>query len=129
MAYTFSTPAAGTYEEVVENVEAALAAEGFGVLSRIDVRATLKAKLDVDLDSYLILGACNPPLANRAIAADPQIGALLPCNVVVRGVDGGFVVDFMDPNSVLGLVDVDGIDEIASEVRAKLMRVKSAVAA
>ena len=129
MAYSFSTTASGTYEEVVENVEAALAAEGFGVLSRIDVRATLKAKLDVDLDSYLILGACNPSLANRAIAADPHIGALLPCNVVVRGVDGGFVVDFMDPNSVLGLVDVDGIDEIASEVRAKLMRAKNAVTA
>ena len=88
----------------------------------------MKAKLDVDVDPYLILGACNPPLAHQAITAEPSIGALLPCNVVLRQVDGTVIVDFMDPTSVLTLVDRDGVAEIAAEVRSRLDRVRSLVA-
>ena len=126
--YVFSTTTPGPIADAKERVVAALATEGFGVLTEIDVSATMKAKLDVDVDPYLILGACNPPLAHQAITAEPSIGALLPCNVVLRQVDGTVVVDFMDPTSVLTLVDRDGVAEIAAEVRSRLDRVRSLVA-
>ena len=109
-------------------IRAALAAEGFGILSEIDVQATLKAKLDLDRDPYLILGACNPPLAAKATAAEPSIGVLLPCNVVVRADGEGFLVEFMDPESVLGLIESDEIAGIAADVRARLQRVMAALA-
>jgi uncharacterized protein (DUF302 family) len=125
--YTFGTTTTGDFEDVVARVTAALAAEGFGVLTTIDVAATMKAKLDADMAPYRILGACNPPLAQQAISAEPQIGALLPCNVVVRQVDDGVAVDFMDPGAVLTLVDKPGIETVASEVRARLHRVASAL--
>ncbi|MCP4305352.1 MAG: DUF302 domain-containing protein [bacterium] len=125
--YVFSTTTAGPIADAKERVVAALATEGFGVLTEIDVSATMKAKLDVDVDPYLILGACNPPLAHRAITAEPSIGALLPCNVVLRQSEGAVVVDFMDPASVLTLVDRDGVAEIAAEVRTRLDRVRSLV--
>ena len=126
--YTFSTTMPGPIEESRERVIAALADEGFGVLTEIDVAATMKAKLDVDIEPYRILGASNPPLAHRAITAEPSIGTLLPCNVVLRQEGDAVVVDFMDPAAVLTLVEREGVADIASEVRARLERVRKAVA-
>lgn len=127
--YTFSTSLSGEFEDVRERVVSALGKEGFGVLTEIDVAATMKAKLDKDMPAYRILGACNPPLAFEAISTDPRIGALLPCNVVVRQIEGSVAVDFMDPHSVLTLVDVPGIEELAAEVRGRLNKVKEALEA
>ena len=124
---TFSVTPSGTFEEVVERTRRELSNEGFGILTEIDVAATMKQKLDEDMDSYLILGACNPPLAHRAVTADPYIGALLPCNVVVRNTDSGVSVDFMDPQAAMDLVDNEAIHEVGHEAREKLMRVAEAL--
>jgi uncharacterized protein (DUF302 family) len=130
MSYTFETTVPGTMESVRVKVEAALAVEGFGILTEIDVAATFKAKLDVDRDPYIILGACNPSFAHKAIGADANIGALLPCNIVLRQSDGDDVeVVFMDPAAVLGLVDAPGVDATAQEVRLKLESVAAALTA
>ncbi len=125
--YTFGITTTGDFEDVVARVTAALATEGFGVLTTIDVAATLKAKLDADMAPYRILGACNPPLAHQAISAEPEIGALLPCNVVVRQTNDGVAVDFMDPGAVLTLVEKDGIETVAAEVSTRLHRVAAAI--
>ena len=126
--YGFSVKLSGDFDEVVGRVIEELKGEGFGVLTEIDVKATLKAKIDVDRLPYKILGACNPKLANQAIDAEPDIGLLLPCNVVVReDEDGSIVVGFMDPAAVLGLVGREELASLGAEVRGKLERVRDAL--
>jgi len=116
------------FDAAIEKVTADLQTEGFGVLSDIDVTAKLKEKLGEDIPPYRILGACNPALAHQAIKAVPEIGLLLPCNVLVREDDEGTVfVSFMDPQSVLSLVDDPGVEPLAAEVRTRLERVLAAV--
>lgn len=123
--YGFSISMSGSMDEVCEKVTEALKTEGFGVLTEIDVQATLKKKIDVDRKPYKILGACNPQLANQAINAEPDIGLLLPCNVVVREEDDGSItVAFMDPAAVLEMVDNAKVHEIAPQVKAKLEKVR-----
>ena len=121
-AYTFGTRLPATVAVVRPRVEAALKAEGFGVLTEIDVQATLKARLGVEREAFLILGACNPLLAHGALEADPSVGALLPCNVVLREDGGETIVEVMDPLAVLGIVDDPRIRPVAIEARARLER-------
>jgi uncharacterized protein (DUF302 family) len=122
--YCFGKTVSLGFDEALQRVTEELSKQGFGILTEIDVSATLKKKLNVDFPRYRILGACNPPLAHRALTAEPEIGALLPCNVVVREDAAGKVrVEFMDPNAVLTLVDKPGIAEIATEVRGRLEKV------
>jgi uncharacterized protein (DUF302 family) len=124
--YGFSTRlTTGSLEETEQKVADALKQEGFGILTEIDVQATFEKKLDVQTSPYKILGACNPSLAHQALQMDPDIGLLLPCNVVIREEsDGAITVAFMDPVAVLDLVKREGITELASEVRSRLMRVR-----
>ena len=122
--YVFGKTVEMPYDKAIERATEALAKEGFGVLTEIDVAATLKKKLGKEMPPYKILGACNPQFAHRALEAEPQIGALLPCNVVVRVDAGGrTMVEIMDPRAVLQLVDRPEIAAIAGEVRTRLERV------
>ena len=126
--YGFGKTVESSFDAAVEKVTQELQKEGFGILTDIDVADTLKKKLNQDMPPYRILGACNPPLAHRALEAEPSIGLLLPCNVVVRQDETGKVhVEFMDPNAVLDLVNKPEISQLASEVRQKLERVMEAL--
>lgn len=127
--YTFGTRLSGSIDNLRPRVEAALKAEGFGVLTVIDVQATLKAKLGVERPPFVILGACNPPLAHRALEADPSVGALLPCNVVLREDGPETIVEAMDPLAVLGIVQEPAIRSIAEEAKARLERAITALEA
>ena len=116
------------FSQAIDVVTEALKTEGFGILTDIDVQATMKAKLCIDGHSYRILGACNPPLAHRALSAEPDIGLLLPCNVVVReDEDNSIVVSFMDPVAVLKLTSNPEVAAVAQDVRQRLERVRSVV--
>lgn len=127
--YGIGTQVRMSYDETVAVTKAALATEGFGVLCEIDIAATLKKKLDVDFRPYVILGACNPPLAFRALEAERDIGLLLPCNVVVYAADesGQCMVTAMDPVEALQLTGNDDVRAVATEVRSRLHRVLEAV--
>jgi uncharacterized protein (DUF302 family) len=118
------------YEKAIEKVTTALKTEGFGVLTQIDVQATLKNKLNADFRPYVILGACNPPLAHRALQSEPMIGTLLPCNVTVEAAEGGSLVSIANPEMMLTLEPLSSNSEImlvASEARARLERVAASL--
>ena len=121
--YTLTATTTVPFADAVERVRAELREEGFGVLCEIDVQATLREKLGVERQAYTILGACNPPLAHRALSAEPELGTLLPCNVVVYERDGETHVSAIDAERMLSIVGNDGLEPIAAEVRAKLANV------
>jgi uncharacterized protein (DUF302 family) len=126
--YGFGTTLDSPIDEAVERTTAALKAEGFGVLTRIDVDKTLKAKIGVDVEPYVILGACNPGFAHRALQAEPELGLLLPCNVIVYKVGDKSAVSIVDPAQMLGVVDDNPeLDALASEVEISLRKVVAAL--
>jgi uncharacterized protein (DUF302 family) len=128
--YGFGTRLDIPYDQAVERTSAALKAEGFGILTEIDVQGTLKQKLDVEFRRYVILGACNPPFAHQALSVELEIGLLLPCNVIVYETeDGGSVVSAMDPMAVMGVVNNPEIQGVAEQVTAKLRRVVDSLGA
>ncbi len=122
-ALGFGLTLSTTFEEAVSRVTEALKQEGFGILTTIDVTATMKAKLNADMEPYVILGACNPPLAHRALTTDRDIGLLLPCNVIVHQVADGMRVEIVDPMMMLEMVPNPTMHEVAAEAKAKLQRV------
>lgn len=123
MSYYFSTSIQGSFDEAIQRVKASLKAEGFGILTEIDVKATLKTKLDVDFHNYKILGACNPPFAYKALQAEDKIGTMLPCNVIVQEKEEGKVeVAAVDPVASMKAIDNPELSEIARQVREKLKK-------
>jgi uncharacterized protein (DUF302 family) len=129
-AYGFSKKLDMPYEQAVAKATAALKEEGFGVLTEIDVKATLKKKLGADFRRYVILGACNPPFAYQALQAELEIGLLLPCNVIVYETeDGGSVVSALNPMAALGVVDNPAMNNVAEQVTAKIKRAVDSLAA
>jgi uncharacterized protein (DUF302 family) len=124
MEYYFSKTIAGSFDNTVQKVTEALKAEGFGILTEIDIKATLKKKLDVDFYNYKILGACNPPFAYRALLAEDKIGTMLPCNVIVQEkVAGRVEVSAVDPSASMLSIENKDLQDIASEIRARLQKV------
>lgn len=131
MGLAISTTLRSSFEDAVEMTRKVLSDQGFGVLTEIDVKATLKAKLGEDMENYLILGACNPALAHRAVNVDRRIGLLLPCNVVVRSDpddDGAVIVDAMDPQIMVQVADQPGLRAVADDAAAKLRAAIDALA-
>lgn len=126
-SYVLRVHRSESIDELRPRVIELLKAEGFGILTEIDIAATLREKLNVERDPYLILGACNPSLANRAIEADPSIGALLPCNVVLREDGDGTTIEAMDPAAVMVLVDEPTVKAVAAEAQERLRRVIEAL--
>ncbi len=129
MSIAIATALQTSFADAVARTREALAAQGFGVMTEIDMKATLKKKLDTDMENYLILGACNPPLAHRAVTVDRQIGLLLPCNVVVRtdpGDDTRVLVEAMDPQLLVQVTGEPALQDVADDVAAKL---RAAIAA
>ena len=122
-SYGFGTTLQIPYEEAIPRVKEALKAEGFGVLTEIDVRRTMREKLGAEIEPYIILGACNPPLAHRALEQEPDIGLLLPCNVVVRSEGKNSRVEVADPQAMLGIVGNQELNAIAVEAKMRLQRV------
>jgi uncharacterized protein (DUF302 family) len=128
MNYYFSKPIDLPFEEAIQHVTAELKKEGFGVLTEIDVKATLKKKLDVDFRNYRILGSCNPPFAYQALQAEPHIGLMLPCNVVVQEDENGqTIVSAIDPLASMQAVENETLGEVAEQVKAKLQKVVESV--
>ena len=124
MEYYFSKTITGSFDEAIQKVTAALKAEGFGVLTEIDIKATLKKKLDVDFYNYKILGACNPPYAYKALLAEDKIGTMLPCNVIVQEkVAGQIEVSAIDPAASMQVIENEKVAEIATEIRTRLQKV------
>ena len=127
MQYGFSKTVDMSYEQTIEKVTAELKKEGFGVLTSIDVKETLKQKINVDFKKYTILGACNPPIAHRALQEEEDIGLLLPCNVIVYEKDGKTRVSIFDPMVMTWIMENDNMKPIATEVQEKLQRVLKAI--
>ena len=123
MSYVFTTTLDVPFDEAIERVTGALGERGFGVLTTIDVKATLKKKIDVDFRPYTILGACNPGYAHQALQAEPHIGAMLPCNVIVQAVEGGVEVAAVDPVASMASVENASLGAVAAQVRALLSEV------
>jgi uncharacterized protein (DUF302 family) len=122
-SYGFGTTLPVPYEEAISRVKEALKAEGFGVLTEIDVRRTMREKLGAEMEPYIILGACNPPLAHRALEQEPDIGLLLPCNIVVRSEGKASRVEVADPQAMLGIVGNEELNAVAEEAKRSLQRV------
>ncbi len=121
MSYTIDRTLEGvTFEQAVERTRKALADQGFGVLTEIDAQATMKKKLDVDMDAYRILGACNPTMAHKAIGIEPRVGAMLPCNVIVRQVSDGVEISAIDPVASMQAIENPDLTRVADQVRAML---------
>jgi uncharacterized protein (DUF302 family) len=129
MSYALSTTVRTPYDETVEAVKAALGEQGFGVLTEIDMKATLKTKLDVDVPAQVILGACRPPLAYASLQKEPSIGLLLPCNVVVREAEDGTVVEAVDPQTMVSMTDNGDLQEIADEAKERLEKALASLSA
>ena len=120
MSYTMTRTVDRPFQETLEAVREALQEQGFGILTEIDLQGTLKAKIDADIEPHVILGACRPPLAHAAVQAEPSVGVLLPCNVVVRSSEGGTVVEAMDPAVMVELTGNQSLADVATDAKSRI---------